>query len=214
MNTLDEIRGLSNDLSSILEKIINRSTVRERHTDTGELIVMSPNPWVWGPLAPEEQILVGDARKLLDLWHQLGHLAISATAPDLTVEFQIEAEVLRTIVDRGKHSKGPVAPTLDQILLKVGQALDAQRAIFDNLPSALKVAENLFIPDTNALLVNPQLETWRLATPPYTIVIVPQVIRELDKHKVDRRKPLGKKAMKLVSQLREYGRRGDTCVFR
>lgn len=210
MNTLDEVHSLRGDLSSIFEKIITQSTICDRHPESGGLVVLSPNPWSWGPLAPSGQKLVGDARKLLDLWLRRAELAIGATAPDLITEFHIESEVLRTVVDRSKYSKGPVAPTITETLISIRRALDAQEAVIESLPSAQGPLENIIIPDTNALLFNPEIEKWELENPPYTIVLVPQIIRELDKHKLDRSKPLGQKAMKLVSKLKEYGRRGDT----
>ena len=64
------------------------------------------------------------------------------------------------------------------------------------------------MPDTNALIHKPELESWQLGPGRWTLVFLPQVVRELDQKKMDSR--IGAKAEAVIGRLKEYGRRGDT----
>lgn len=71
--------------------------------------------------------------------------------------------------------------------------------------------EPVLVPDTNALLHNHRLEDWRfedLST--FTIVLVPTVLSELDKLKVDHRKSesVRDKATSLIRMIKGYRERG------
>ncbi len=66
------------------------------------------------------------------------------------------------------------------------------------------------MPDTSALYANPALEEWDDGSPA-TLVIVPQVIRELDKHKAHHpAEDVRRKAVSLIKRLENIGQRGDT----
>ncbi|MDI6809464.1 MAG: PIN domain-containing protein [Candidatus Eisenbacteria bacterium] len=69
----------------------------------------------------------------------------------------------------------------------------------------------LAIPDTNALLSNPDIELWRFDdVGRFEIVLTPSVLSELDAHKVNHRnKEVRSKALKLIRKIKEYRRRGS-----
>jgi len=73
-----------------------------------------------------------------------------------------------------------------------------------------KGGEVCFVPDTNALLYNTQLDAWQFdRVPTFTVVLTPAVLSELEDLKVrgsDRNKP---KAENLVRQIEEYAGRGN-----
>lgn len=64
------------------------------------------------------------------------------------------------------------------------------------------------MPDTVTFLRRPDIEDWKLDGEPWTIVVVPQVVRELDEKKLDSR--LSETAQKVIRRFKEYGRRGNT----
>jgi len=66
------------------------------------------------------------------------------------------------------------------------------------------------IPDTNALLFNPELQEWSFElVRQFIIVLLPTVLSELDKLKMDHRsESVRPKAEKLIRQIKEYPRRG------
>jgi len=83
--------------------------------------------------------------------------------------------------------------------------------------SAIALADRLFapsdrplvVPDTNALLFNPDLEKWRFSwAAEFVIALVPSVLSELDSHKINHRVDAVRgKSEKLIRQIKEYRRR-------
>jgi predicted ribonuclease YlaK len=66
------------------------------------------------------------------------------------------------------------------------------------------------VPDTNALLFKPDFANWRPPSGAWTVVLVPQVLRELDALKM--RPGVGEKAASVVRRIKSYAGRGDTFV--
>ena len=172
--------------------------------------VISPHPWAWTPLAPAEQQLVGAARKALDAWLEQAVAAIRACAPERLEDFTDEQDHLLRVVDRSSKSDGPTAPDVAGTQRYAHEALDHQLEVVQNLPSANAVPETVLVPDTNALILNPAIETWNLGTGRVVVTVLPQVIAELDAKKMDR--TIGDKAKSLIRRFKEFDRRGDTLV--
>lgn len=68
----------------------------------------------------------------------------------------------------------------------------------------------IVVPDTNALLFNPDIETWDFrSADQIELVLLPTVLAELDEQKVNHRNPdVRAKAETLISRIKEYRRRG------
>jgi hypothetical protein len=68
----------------------------------------------------------------------------------------------------------------------------------------------LLVPDTNALLYNPDIDKWSFAeASKFRIMLTPTVFSELDQLKVaGRTEEVRKKSEKLIRQIKEYRRRG------
>jgi predicted ribonuclease YlaK len=82
---------------------------------------------------------------------------------------------------------------------------------FDNEYAGGRDSVVILIPDTNALLLRPDLEKWRLEDPVgIDMVILPVILSELDYHKVNHRnEDVREKAQTLVRKMKEYRRRGS-----
>lgn len=68
----------------------------------------------------------------------------------------------------------------------------------------------LAIPDTNALLINPDIEHWYFeGVDHFEFILTPALLSELDKHKINHKNPdIREKAHKLIRKFKEYRRRG------
>lgn len=68
----------------------------------------------------------------------------------------------------------------------------------------------IFVPDTNALLYNTNLEEWVFANiKKYTILLLPAVLSELDELKINHRnEAVREKTKSLINKFKEYRRRG------
>ncbi len=72
--------------------------------------------------------------------------------------------------------------------------------------------DTLAIPDTSAMIGNPDVEDWRFEdTSHYTIILTPTILSELDDLKDNGRKTqeVRDKAAKIVRKIKEYRRRGS-----
>lgn len=116
--------------------------------------------------------------------------------------------MLDRVVQQPSGSLGAPGSTIEAIRTRVDEALAEQLDVLKDLPSAQDEGEKLLVPDTNALLYKPAIENWQLGGEAWTIVLVPQVVRELDAKKLHPR--LRDKAESVIRRLKEYGRRGDT----
>ena len=87
----------------------------------------------------------------------------------------------------------------------MGMALSSLSQLYDG-----KSGEVCYVPDTNALLYNTQLDEWQFdGVPTFTVVLTPTVLSELDDLKVRGNDEVQPKAEKLVGQIEEYAHRGD-----
>ena len=68
----------------------------------------------------------------------------------------------------------------------------------------------IFVPDTNALLINPDIETWAFDdVKAFEIILCPTVLSELDNQKTNHRNEVVRnKADKIIKKIKEYRRRG------
>jgi predicted ribonuclease YlaK len=67
----------------------------------------------------------------------------------------------------------------------------------------------LYVPDTNALLFNPDLDRWRFGKEQFTLLLTPLVLGELDELKLRSRSPdFAAKAEGLITRIKGYRDRG------
>jgi hypothetical protein len=92
---------------------------------------------------------------------------------------------------------------------------EAEKAIGEQiklLNRLYTISQNKFVivPDTNALLFNPDIQNWSFdSIEQFSIVLMPTVLSELDKLKMDSRsESVRQKSEKLIRQIKEYKRRG------
>lgn len=204
---LDVLRALAANVRATLDAVLAVSSVIDTYA---ELPVITPHPWEWARLAPADQQLIGTARKALDAWFEGARGAIRASAPERIEDFDDEQDYLVRVIDRSSRSHGPTAPDISGTQLNMHTALDRQLDVIDNLPSAHEEAATVLVPDTNALIFNPAIETWNVGTGRVVITVIPQVIAELDGQKMD--PSIGEKAKGLIRRFKEFDRRGDTLV--
>ena len=91
-----------------------------------------------------------------------------------------------------------------------GKAVDEiLKILSDYLGGGTGIA--LAIPDTSALIENPDLESWRFdGIPCFEFILTPTVLGELDDHKVNHKnQEVRDKAKQLIKRIKEYRRRGS-----
>lgn len=95
------------------------------------------------------------------------------------------------------------------VLETVDGHLDRQYELLQNLYSQ-NDGGYIFVPDTNAILINPYLDKWTFdEATNFEILLTPSVFSELDQLKViSRNDDVRKKAQSIIRTIKEYRRRG------
>ncbi len=164
----------------------------------------------WGELIDGGQRYVGDASKVLNSLEELAAQAVRVSAPERASRLDDPVALLRRVVEQDDTFGAP-ASTVEQIRGQVEETLTDIHDLLHELPSAHNDGGRLLVPDTNALLFKPELADWKPPAGKWTVVLVPQVLRELDDIKM-RPGDLGKKADGVIRRVKEYARRGDSFV--
>jgi rRNA-processing protein FCF1 len=211
-----QLSTLADEVANALHALIHVSAIEERFPDDGgSVVVITPHPWRWAPLADAELPKLTSARKSLHRWRRECLATLRAIAPEFEPDFVDEINALESIVDRSGRGDGPSADTRERVLTYAHEALARQRETLRlaGIPLVPVGSETtLLVPDTNALYGNPYLDEWE-GVDAATLVIVPQVNRELDKHKNESGDSVRRqKAELVIRQFEEFARRGDTIT--
>lgn len=163
----------------------------------------------WTPLAPGAQRPLADARRAVDDLDQALRAATEVAAPDRVNRVTELLGVMRRVAEQSDDTAGAGFRDLETARQELTVAVTRLGEFVDMLPSAHGSGGRLLVPDTNAVIWQPDLTAWEIGTA--TIVMLPTVIVELDELKM-RDGPVGAKADKAIRQLNEMERRGDTFV--
>lgn len=175
---------------------------------SGGVFYVGWSPHRWGPPKEGAQRYFGEARQAWQSLHELVAQAVRRSAPERLSRLESTDKLLRSIVEQDDSWHGTPGKTLEQIGERVDRTLQEVSQLLAELPSAHGDGGRLLVPDTNALLYKPDLESWRPPEGVWTVVLVPQVLRELDALKM--RRDVGEKATGVIRRVKEYARRGDT----
>ncbi len=167
------------------------------------------NPRRWGDATSETLQHSGKARKEWETLHETLKLLVRRSAPERAKRLEKIDTALRNVIEQN-HAHGAPGANTAQVQEAVAGNLGKLRALVLELPSAHshRGVERLLVADTNALLFKPDLDQWAPPGGDWTVVLVPQVLRELDGLKM--RRDLAEKATGVIKRIKEYGRRGDT----
>ena len=160
-------------------------------------------------------------------WVKIDHQGQQIQAR-LYKEYSCLAELMETLISElpseyqrtFKECKGEVLSCIEQnrqvwdsstteVFEKVHGNLDKQFELVKNLYSN-NDGGHIFVPDTNAILINPHLDKWTFEDAvKFEIILTPSVLSELDQLKmVGRNEEVRNKAQSIIRSIKEYRRRG------
>jgi hypothetical protein len=154
---------LADEVAKALDELVHVSAIEERFPDDGgSVVVITPHPWRWAPLADADLSKLSSAREAVQRWRRECVATLRVIGPEFEPDFVDEIEALESIVDRSGRGAGPSADTLERILTYAHEALARQRDALRLAGIALGPVggETLLVPDTNALYGNPYLDEW------------------------------------------------------
>jgi PIN domain len=208
--SLELLESQLSDVREVVDRLLESAQLSYYDPNVGGgVIFLGWNPHRWGELKDGGQRDVGKARKSWQALHDLVAQAVRRSAPERLSRLEEPDRLLRCIIEQD-NTHGAPGSSIEVIRRGVAKALDGIAELLHELPAAHGDGGWLLVPDTNALLYKPELASWQPPAGSWTVVLVPQVLRELDGLKM--RRDLGPKAEGVIRRIKEYARRGDSFV--
>lgn len=207
MNTvLDNLRNESLRLRSILERLNTHSAIKRWNYNNGNLI-WTGGDYSWEKLDDEGRQIQSKALEEYRKFFSILQLLLREQPTDTISSLDSSNDqVLKVIQQEGCLYQSESVPAT--LFNKAYEALDLQLDLLNRLHGTPNNTV-LFVPDTNALLYNPNLDAWRFDdVSTFTLVFTPPVLSELDQLKVNHRvENVRENAEKVIRQIKEYRRR-------
>lgn len=206
-NVIDNLKEMVGEIKSLLKDLLfNHSKIYLWNKPGGHVAIIS----VSGNYAYEKLDDIGRQTQsnLLEEYRRFYSLVsvLIQDQPKATVKEleQFDKTITRTIEQDQTWCK-----TTTEAFEKAEQALQAQLTLLNHLYDPSE-GEPIYVPDTNALMYNPDIENWEFShSPQFTLVLLPTVLSELDSLKINHRNEnVRNKAEKFIRKVKEYRRRG------
>ena len=209
--SLQLLRGQVEEVREVFGRLLDHTQLRygDINARSSGAYVVGWSPHRWAPPMEGAQRYFGEARQTWQSLHDLAAQAVRRSAPERIAPLDDADELLRRIFEQDDGWYGAPGKTVDEIRARVDRCLQEVVELLEGLPAAHGEGGQLLVPDTNALVFKPDLESWRPPEGAWTVVLVRQVLRELDALKM-RRGEVGEKAASVIRRVKEYARRGDT----
>lgn len=160
----------------------------------------------WQELSVEGKRLQAKVLKRYKTYRDLVEALLQGLTDDTRSKFTEADELITKHVEQQKSTW---CETADEATTTTMAAFNTIASIIDGLysPDGTTVA----VPDTNALLANPEISRWHFDwCKSFEVVFTPTVLAELDELKISHRNPdVRTKAEGIIRQIKELGRRGD-----
>lgn len=191
----------------LTDMITNHSSIRRWRNPNDDFFIVGRGDYAWNDLPVTGKQLQGRILKKYNRFVAMINMLIyGLPSQDIKTVEEAEQNVIEVIEQTNSLFDGAKDKVIRDTMEEIDKQLAVLESLYDPTPD-----ENIYVPDTNALLTNPNLEVWSFAgVDKFTLVLTPTVLSELDKLKVDgRREELRDKAKMLVRKIKEYIRRGD-----
>jgi hypothetical protein len=208
-----KIEKMANNIDSLLkELLLQHSSIYERNILQGNVLVLSPyGDCHFSELGEEgrqfQTRLIEEYRR----YYSLLIVLLKGLPEDSLRQIKESNDTLLSIIEQ----KGTFCKTTNEVYEKSIGALQSQMKFLKHLYDCTE-GKYIFVPDTNALYYNPDIEKWLFADIKcYTFILLSTVLSELDDAKNNyRNEPLRQKAETIINKIKEYRRRGDMleCV--
>ncbi|MDA3895376.1 MAG: PIN domain-containing protein [Desulfobacteraceae bacterium] len=206
-NVVDNLKEMAGEIQNLLNDLLHRhSSIYLWNTPGGGLTVISAaGNYAYQKLDDEGRQV---QTNLLEKYRRFNALITVLTQgqPKDTINKATKAhnKIINTIEQTHTWCKNTT-----EAFNKADQALQDQLSLLNHLYDHSN-GEVTYVPDTNAIIYNTNLEKWNFSyISKFTIVFLPTVFSELDSLKINHRnEEVRKKAEKLIRMIKEYRRRG------
>ena len=197
--------ALKNEVSNFFETFTEAyySPVNNRYS---HIVIAGVGDYRWKELNEDAKQKQSDIYKKYNKLIQLYEvMLVEQPEKDVAKLHKIEKEVKDYIL----QGKQPWEKKVASVIAKVLNLIDEQFSLLNNI-NFTEEGLDIYVPDTNALLINYNLENWYFSkTEKFIIVLLPTVLAELDRLKIaHQNRELKEKAGKIITRIKEYRRRG------
>ncbi|HDY86682.1 MAG TPA: hypothetical protein ENH82_01030 [bacterium] len=200
-SVVDSLKEMSEEIKSDIETLLlNYTTI---HSDR---VFSSSGDHYWGSLSREGN---GIQSKVLETYQQFSHLVnmlIIKQSQDVAGIYYAHDMKIKQIIEQKGNTWYKTPP---DVLTAATETMDKYVGLLEELydPSDGRA---IYVPDTNALVYNPELEKWRFPDAQlFKIFLIPLILFELDtirdKHENEM---LREKAESLIGKIKGFRSRG------
>ncbi len=202
----EDAKRIKDDIRVLL---VQHSRLSQQPQYEGIVFINTKGNHNWGELSVDACRIQAKILKSYKTYRDLVHVLIRGLTGESQREFDRADDIIRQHVEQ-QYSTWCKTP--QEAVEKTIAAFDEIASVIDRLYSA----DGAFVavPDTNALIANPDLDRWRFEDcTAFEMVFTPTVLSELDKLKSSHRNEnVRAKAESVIRRIKELGRRGDLHV--
>lgn len=160
--------------------------------------------YIWAKLSNEGMKVQSEVYIRLTKLFEIIRVVISEQPNNLIKLFEQHKYNIVHILEQDRTSISTIENAYVSIVKSFEQINDI---ILSTYSTALRNC--ILVPDTNALIMNPNLDLWRFKNYPFEILLSPTVLSELDKLKITHRSPeVRDKASGVIKRIKGYRDRG------
>jgi hypothetical protein len=193
------------------ELLFSYSSIYYWNTDDGGLIIITPTPYAYKDLPNEGKLLQSQIRKEYEDYYSLLSILLRDLPEEVKRELSLLDRYLRDAIEQRNTADKNIEEAYNEIEKAISNQITYLSSQYDPTDG-----NYLFIPDTNALLHNPEIESWNFpGINCFVLVLLPTVLSELDEAKINHKNEVVReKAEKIIRKIKEYRRRGNIldCV--
>ena len=204
----DNLIEMSKDIQNLLNDLLmNYSSIYNINKPGNSIVLISPSgDYAYEKLTEQGRQVQAQLLEKYLHFHEVINVLLRNQPKDTLAELSKANKILlNTIEQNNKTCCKKTTEALD----KAVQALKMQCKLLNRLYDPFE-GEVTFVPDTNALISNPNLESWTfLGCPQFSLFLLPTVLSELDLLKINHRNvEVRNKSKSLIRRIKEYRRRG------
>lgn len=212
MNFLENLEKRNNRIIKLSEELfIKHSKILYYKRPNTEILDLSFKQYRWKELSIEGKQLQSTLYNEYNKYKEIVRYLLQKQVKNTIEEFEKNNDLIIGYIEytkalKGNDTESSIYEIVSMSLKNISKIL---RDIFSKEDSNVVV-----VPDTNALLQNNQLAEWKFDEfMKFEILLLPTVLSELDKLKIDIAKPnRSSKATTIIRQIKEYRRRGKLTV--
>ena len=207
MNTVDRMnKELSEIVSDISKLTLSLAIKRLRQSDG--FVIVAPD-FYYDTLSSEQKNTQLDIKRRYDKWFERLQKLLSGAPKNVLYELKQADNSFRPWVEFS--TIWGLTPNPETNIKKIEKDASLLNALIDILKSAEKT-ETILIPDTNSLLESADPTSYRqlAGNGPFTFLLMPTILRELDELKINHRNPeVRDKAKAIVTRIKGWRHQGS-----